>query len=148
MQTKNLLTVAGLLNVACPFQFGHGVTVVNRVGQVGSRKLSALRKESGMRRNRLHVFLVRWFRWWRQSEREIDQAYILHCCGRLWFRFRIINVTELCWCELLKVEDGSAALEMNFTTPDAWLKWECVRIFFDSRSANVILLLIRYTVYL
>lgn len=56
MQTKNLLTVAGLLNVACPFQFGHGVTVVTRVGQVGSRKQFALRKESGMRRNRLQVF--------------------------------------------------------------------------------------------
>jgi len=30
MQTKNILTVAGFLNVACPFQFGHGVPVVNR----------------------------------------------------------------------------------------------------------------------
>jgi hypothetical protein len=38
MQTKNVLTVAGFLNVARPFQFGHGVPMVNRVGHVGSRK--------------------------------------------------------------------------------------------------------------
>jgi hypothetical protein len=141
MQTKNVLTVAGFLNVASPFQFGHGLPVVNRVGQVGSRKrLHWGRRvecsETGFGpffffSEVISVMASEWKRDWSSLHSALLWAALVPVpfTAQLTSQSTLKVSLDLCWCELLKVEGENAALGMNFNTSEACLKWGYLRLF-------------------